>query len=81
MLRLRALRTLTIRQVRSSLAHLDELVEKEGELIVTRHGHPLARILPVRPQRSIPTRAALRASIPPVRVPSEVLIREDRESR
>ena len=74
------MKTLNIRQVRSALSHLDELLGKEGEVVVTRRGKPLARILPAHTQRTIPSRRALRASMPKLKVPSEVLIRQDRES-
>jgi prevent-host-death family protein len=75
------MKSLNIREVRSALSRLDELVAKEGEVVVTRRGKPLARILPVHNRREIPSRAALRASMPKLKVPSEVLIRQDRESR
>ena len=74
------MKTLNIREVRSALSRLDELVGKEGEVVVTRRGKPLARILPARAQRTIPSRGAFRASMPKLKVPSEVLIRQDRES-
>ncbi|MGO9450485.1 MAG: type II toxin-antitoxin system Phd/YefM family antitoxin [Candidatus Binataceae bacterium] len=67
--------------MRAALAHLDELVAKEGEVVVTRRGKPLARILPARARHGIPSRAELRASMPRPKVPSEVLIRKDRELR
>jgi prevent-host-death family protein len=75
------MKTLTIREMRSALPHLDDLIAEAGEVIVTRRGRPLARILPIRPQGGMPSRAALRASMPKMKVPSEVLIREDRDSR
>lgn len=75
------LKTLSIRQIRSALPHLDEIVAEEGEVVVTRRGRPLARILPARSRRRIPSRAELRASMPRLKVPSEELIRQDRELR
>lgn len=75
------MRKLAIREVRAVLSHLDELLEREGELIITRHGKPVARILPVRPRRRMPSRAALRASMPRLSTPSEALVREDRDAR
>lgn len=75
------MKTLSIREVRSALSHLDDLLAEAGEVIVTRRGRPLARILPIRPQRGMPSRAQLRASMPKMKVPSEVLIRQDRDSR
>ncbi|MBV8139633.1 MAG: type II toxin-antitoxin system Phd/YefM family antitoxin [Deltaproteobacteria bacterium] len=74
------MKTLNIREVRSALSHLEELVGKEGEVVVTRRGKPVARILPAHARRTIPSRGALRSSMPRLNVPSEVLIRQDRES-
>jgi prevent-host-death family protein len=75
------MKTLTIREIRSALPHLDEIVAEAGEVVITRRGRPLARIVPVRPRGGMPSRAALRASMPKMKVPSEVLIRQDRDSR
>jgi prevent-host-death family protein len=75
------LKTLNIQEMRSALSHLDELVAKAGEVVVTRRGRPLARILPAHPRRNIPPQAKLRASMPRLKVPSEVLVREDRKLR
>ena len=75
------MKNLTIREVRSALTRLDEVVAREGEIIVTRRGRALARILPVRATRRMPSHPALRASMPRQAVPSEVLIRQDRDER
>jgi prevent-host-death family protein len=75
------MRTVTIRQLRAALPGLDRLVAKEGEVLVTRRGRPLARLLPVRSVRLMPSNAALRASMRRLSVPSEVLIRQDRDGR
>lgn len=75
------MKTLNIREMRQAWSRVDEIVAKEGEIIVTRRGKPVARILPVRPKRQLPTNADLRASMPRMKTPSEVLIREDRDAR
>ncbi len=75
------MKTLSIREMRSALSHLEEIVAEEGEVIVTCRGRPLVRILPARTRRGIPSRADLRASMPKLKVPSEVLVRQDRELR
>jgi len=56
-------------------------VAEAGEVVVTRRGRPLARILPARSRRGIPSRGELRASMPRLKVLSETLIRQDRERR
>ena len=75
------MKRLTIRQIRAALAHLDEIVAKEGEILVTRRGSPLARVVPVRPARAMPSHADLRARMPRLPVASEVLVRQDRDGR
>ena len=75
------MRTLTIRQLRAALPGLDRLVAKEGEVLVTRRGRPLARLLRVRSARPLPSHADLRAKTRPLSVPSEVLVRQDRDAR
>ncbi len=75
------MKTLSIREMRTALPHLEELVAKQGEVIITRRGRPFARIVPLRSQSTIPSRAKWRASMPKLKVPSEVMIREDRDAR
>ncbi len=75
------MRKLSIREIRAELGRLDKLVEEEGEVIVTRHGKPVARVLPMRPVREMPSHRVLRESMPRLRHPSEVLVRQDREER
>jgi prevent-host-death family protein len=73
--------TLTIRQTRAALGRLDELLEQEGEVIVTRMGKPVARLVPVQPRKAMPSLRDLRSRMPFLTVPSEVYIREDRDAR
>ena len=73
-------RQMSIRQLREALTSLDQIIEREGELIVTRHGRPLAKVVSLNPRRSAPSHAALRATIAPMVVGSEELIRRDRDS-
>ena len=75
------MKTLNIREMRQAWSRVDEIVAVEGEIIVTRRGQPVARILPVRPRRQLPSNAELRASMPRLRTPSEKLVREDRDTR
>ena len=75
------MRRLSIREMRAALGRLDKLMEEEGEVLITRHGHPIARILPVRGARSRPSHAELRARLSPASIPSEALLRQEREER
>jgi prevent-host-death family protein len=75
------MKTLTIREMRSALPHLDEILAEAGEVVVTRRGRPLARIVPMRRQGGIQPLTELRAISPRMKVPSEVLVRQDRDER
>jgi len=73
--------TLNIREMRAALTRLDDILAREGEVLVTRRGRPIARLIPVRPAASMPSHADLRARMPRLTVPSEVLVRQDRDGR
>ena len=75
------MKSLSIREVRKELAQLDELVSREGEVVVTRRGKPIARLLPMRSKRRMPSHADLRASMPPLKIRSEGHIRSERDER
>lgn len=75
------MRSLTIREVRAALARLELLLAKEGEIVVTRHGKPVARLLPVKQARLMPSHADLRAAMPRLKTGSEALVRADRDGR
>jgi prevent-host-death family protein len=57
------------------------MLREVGEITVTRHGQPVARLLSIRTRRAKPTHAELRASMKRLRQPSERLVREDRDAR
>lgn len=73
------MRTMSIRELRGALSSIDEIVERDGGVVLTRHGRPLVRLVPLNPSRSAPSHADLRAGMPYLGVPSEDLIRADRE--
>ena len=74
------MKALSIRQMRASLGELDRLIEAEGELVVTRRGKAIARVVPLEPQRNMPSHSEFRRSLPRLSSSAE-LIREDRDSR
>jgi prevent-host-death family protein len=74
------MRQMSIRQLREALTSLEEIVDREGEFVVTRHGRPLAKVVSLHPSRKVPSHAGLRASIAPMTTGSEDLIRRDRAS-
>jgi len=75
------MKTLSIREVRKELAQLDELVLREGEIVVTRRGQPIARLLPLRSKQRMPSHADLRASMPRLKKGSEKHIRTEWDER
>jgi prevent-host-death family protein len=75
------MKTLSVREARQALSHLDRLLTGEDEVIITRHGKPVARLVRVQPRRSVPSHRDLRDSMPRMREGSEKLVREDRDAR
>jgi len=75
------MRELSIREMRAELGRLGKLLEAEEELVITRHGRPIARVLPLGPRRRRPSHADLRASMPRLATGSEVHVRADRDER
>ena len=78
------MKTLGIREMRASYEVLNTALEQEGEVLLTHHGKPFARVLPLEAAatpRRLPSLKAFRARQKVQSNPSETLIREDRESR
>lgn len=75
------MKELSVREMRQGYQALQKALDEEGEVVLTHHGKPFARVLPIEPRREIPSHAALRASMPFQEIPSEALIREDRDAR
>ena len=76
------MRRVTVREMRAMLPGIEAVLQGEGELVLTRRGRPVARLVPVaaeRPRR--PSNADLRALMPVQEVASERLVREDRDGR
>ena len=75
------MKQVSIRDVRSVLSHLDDVLAAEGELVITRHGKPIARLLPVGEGAGMPSHADFRKTMPRLRTGSEVAVRADRDGR
>jgi len=76
------MKKLTIREARRALSHLDRLLSIEGEVMITRRGEPIARLVEIsNKKRPVPSHKDLRESMPRMRRGSEKLIREDRDAR
>lgn len=76
----RSRKQLSVREARAALPELDAILERNGEVIITRRGEPIARVLPVSARKRIPSHAKLRADMPVLKN-SEDLIREERDER
>jgi prevent-host-death family protein len=75
------MRRLSVREARAALTRVDELLARETEIIITRHGKPIARLVAVQPSLERPSHADLRAKMPRMKVGSERLVRADRDER
>jgi antitoxin (DNA-binding transcriptional repressor) of toxin-antitoxin stability system len=76
------MKTLTIREAREGLSHPEQMFASGDEVIVTRRGEPVARILPIGKARpKIRSLAAFRASQKPLNPPLSQTVIEDREDR
>jgi len=75
------MKNLNIRQVRQSLSNLERILAVEGEVIITRRGKAVARVLSMGRKQAMPSHRDLRMQMPRLRKGSERLIRVDREAR
>jgi antitoxin (DNA-binding transcriptional repressor) of toxin-antitoxin stability system len=73
------MREMTVRELRDALSTIESLVEREREVVLTKHGRPLVKLVPLHGHASVPSHADLRAAMPLMTVPSEDLVREDRD--
>jgi antitoxin (DNA-binding transcriptional repressor) of toxin-antitoxin stability system len=67
--------------MRASIGRLDRLVDESGELVVTRHGKAIARIVPVGTRKTRPDHSDLRSRMPRLATPSADLISNERDER
>lgn len=79
------MKTLGVREMRASYGALEAALKEEGEVILTHHGKPFARVLPIdapsaKPLK-MPSNAELRAKMKPLKTATAELIREDRDAR
>ncbi len=75
------MKEMSIREMRAELGRLGEVLEIEGEVVITRHGVPIAKVVPLGARRRRPSHRDLRAKMPPLARGSEELIRSDRDAR
>ena len=74
-----------VREARQQISRLLDAVAVGEEIIITRHGKPAARLLPLSDIKTgkicFPDRSTLRAMIPPAKLSAAELIREMRDER
>ncbi|MGH8274553.1 MAG: type II toxin-antitoxin system Phd/YefM family antitoxin [Gammaproteobacteria bacterium] len=75
------MKSLSVRETRSKLAQLETLVEQAGEIVITRRGKPIARLLPVVNAKAKPDHRALRERMPYLKTGSEALVSAERDER
>lgn len=79
------MRKVSVREARAQIARLLEAVEAGEEVVITRRGEPVARLVGLSAESpreiSFPSRTKLRGSLPPSKQSSNRLVRELREDR
>ena len=78
------MKTMKLRELRQATLKLKQTLCEEGETLLVSNGEPIARLLPVEeePARSkLRSLEAFRETLPKMKVPSEVPVREDRDRR
>jgi antitoxin (DNA-binding transcriptional repressor) of toxin-antitoxin stability system len=75
------MKKLTIREARQSLSHLDRLLAVEEEVMITRRGEPIAKVVQVGRKRPIPSHRDLREGMKRIHKGSETILRKDRNER
>lgn len=72
--------TINVRETREKLANLLDAVAAGEEVVILRHGKPVARLTGALPEKiQFPNRSELRASLPPVRESAAQAVRELRD--
>ena len=77
------MRTAGVREARQNLSALLDEVKKGREIVITEHGRPVARLVPLNRLRrkGVPDFAALRRRMPRFDPPLSATLDEDREDR
>jgi prevent-host-death family protein len=75
------MKSVSVREMRIELSKLEDVLARSGEVTITRHGRPIARVLPMTKPGAIPTHDDLRAKMPKLKTRSEASIRQERNER
>lgn len=74
------MKKLNVREMRASIGRLAEVVEADGESVLSRGGRPIARVLPIKQRRQAPSHADLRQRTTRLQTTSAELIRAERDA-
>ena len=75
------MKKLSIREARQALSYLDRLLAVEEEVMITRRGDPIAKVVQVGRKRPIPSHRDLRDGMKRMQKGSETLLLKDRDDR
>ena len=75
------MKKLSIREARQSLSHLDRLLAVEEEVMITRRGDPIAKVVQVGKKRPIPSHCDLRDGLKRISERREFLVSKDSDER
>jgi prevent-host-death family protein len=71
-----------IRQARQALPELVDRAEAGEEIVITRQGHPVAKLVAApKTNRALPSLAQFRAALGSPGTPAVTLLREERNAR
>ncbi len=74
-------RSLSIREARQALGRLEEILDKRGEVTITRRGEAIAKVVPIKMRQPAPDHRELRTQMRRMKRGSEALLREERDAR
>ena len=75
------MQTINVRELRNTIPHLRETLEREHELVLVSNGEPIARILPITQRPKLQSLKWLRDQVGGMQPDSTPLIREERDRR
>jgi antitoxin (DNA-binding transcriptional repressor) of toxin-antitoxin stability system len=75
------MKEISVREARQIIGKLDDILEKEGEVQITKRGKPIAKICALNSTRRMPSHKSLRNRMSQMKKESVDLIRSERDDR
>ena len=75
------MKQISIREARQALSRLDQILEVEGEVTITKRGKAVARLVHLGKNIAMPSHIVLRKKMKLMKADSSKLIRLDRDDR